>query len=118
MSKIAFRENFKIDRFKNKTIIIRITLIEIINIIRYSINKRIEININQKINSQTCQKLSRYQFNVLSIKQFNLRQTINKTNTISSLLTILTTLNLSTIDFIKMTIVIFCNYVIIDKIIH
>ena len=46
MSKIAFHENFNIDRFKNKTIIIRITLIKIINIICYSINKYIEININ------------------------------------------------------------------------
>ena len=50
MSKIVFRENFKIDRFKNKTIITRVTLIKIINIIRYSINKYIEININQEIN--------------------------------------------------------------------
>ena len=53
MSKIVFRENFKIDRFKNKTIITRTILIKI-NIIRHSINKRIEININQKINFQTC----------------------------------------------------------------
>ena len=63
MSKIVFRENFKIDRFKNKTIITRIMLIKI-NTIRHSINKRIKININQKINFQTCQKLSRYHFNV------------------------------------------------------
>ena len=46
MSKIVFRENFKINRFKNKTIITRITLIKIINIIDHLINKYIEININ------------------------------------------------------------------------
>ena len=47
MSKIVltFRENFKIDRFKNKTIIIRITLIKV-NTIRYIINKYIKINID------------------------------------------------------------------------
>ena len=45
MSKIVFRENFKINCFKNKIIITQVMLIKI-NTIRYLINKRIKINID------------------------------------------------------------------------
>lgn len=46
---IVLQKTFKIDCFKIKTAIIRIMLIKI-NIICYTINKRIKIKINTQIN--------------------------------------------------------------------
>lgn len=48
---IVLQKTFKIDCFKIKTAIIRIMLIKI-NIICYTINKRIKIKINTQINFQ------------------------------------------------------------------
>ena len=94
-SKIASSKNFSIDNFRSKAITIRIMLIHI-NIIRHTINRRIEISIhNQKIRFQTCKNLRRQHHNIFLTNQFNrfqnnktinqtINKIINKTNTIRS----------------------------------